>query len=153
VGLPGHAVLGFAAERASDEEDDHIPQVYYLDVFHQGTLLTVQDCQRICDSYFVPWDEQHLQPLPARHVLQRMLNNLANCHFHGLATGNEPFHSDLFFHQRALASIHRQPSGIAGPLVDRVTQELPLTLSPDLLRLYGLLTPSSNAPVAATTAG
>ncbi len=136
VGLPGHVVLGFKTDQIVAET-----QVQYLDVFHQGTILTVEDCQRICASYNVTWDQQHLQPLPAQHVLQRILNNLANCHFHGLATGNEPFHSDLFFHQRALASIHRQPQGIAGPLVDRVTQELPLTLSPDLLRFYGLISP------------
>ena len=139
VGLPGHLVLGFLTTRHPNEED---AEVKFLDVFHKGELLTVHDCQHICASYGVPWEDKYLRPLPPNQVLQRILNNLANCHFHGLATGHEAFHSDLFFHQRALASIHRQPPAIAAPLVDRVTQELPLTLSPDLLRFYGLLSPS-----------
>jgi hypothetical protein len=56
-----------------------------------------------------------------------------------------PFRSDLFFQQRALASIHRQPKTIAGPLVERIAQDLPLTLSPELLRHYGLLSTSQSS--------
>jgi regulator of sirC expression with transglutaminase-like and TPR domain len=138
VGLPGHVVLGFS----TNEDSDNNPDVQFLDVFREGKLLSVQDCRRICLSYNVPFFDKYIEPLPAHQVLQRILNNLANCHFHGMATGNELFHSDLFYHQRALASIHSQPPGNAAPLVDRVTQELPLTLSPDLLRFYGLLSPS-----------
>jgi regulator of sirC expression with transglutaminase-like and TPR domain len=133
VGLPGHVVLGF-----STSEDKDNPNTKFIDVFRKGELLTEQDCRRICVSYNVPFLDKYIEPLPAHRVLERILNNLANCHFHGMATGEELFHADLFFHQRTLASIHRQPPGIAAPLVDRFTQELPLTLSPDLLRFYGL---------------
>jgi hypothetical protein len=57
----------------------------------------------------------------------------------------------LFFQQRTLDAILRQPPAIAGPLVDRVTQELPLTLSPDLLRYYGLLSPQPHISSSTTT--
>ena len=130
TGLPGHVVLGFRDDEGS---------LGFLDVFRQGQLLTLADCSRICSSYGVPWDPDFLKPLPAPLVFQRILNNLTNCHFQAMATSAEEFHSDLFFQQRALASIHRQPPDIAGPLVERVTQEIPLTLSPDLLRYFGLL--------------
>ena len=139
IGLPGHVVLGFR------DDDDNELSLRFLDVFHQGRILTLPDCQRICGSYGVPWTQDFLNPLAASHVLQRILNNLTNCHFQAMANHNDPdgdgvlFHSDLFFQQRALASIHRQPPEIAGPLVERVAQQLPLTLSPDLLRFYGLL--------------
>jgi regulator of sirC expression with transglutaminase-like and TPR domain len=143
IGLPGHVVACFWTEKG---------EKHFVDVFHQGKSLDVNDCRRISESYNVPFQERLLDPLTPNHVLQRILNNLANCHFHGMAHGSDLFHSDLFFHQRALASIHRQPQGIAGPLVDRITKELPLTLSPDLLRYFGLLSsPQSRASAALTS--
>jgi regulator of sirC expression with transglutaminase-like and TPR domain len=134
IGLPGHVVSCFWTEDG---------ERHFVDVFHKGTLLDAADCRRICESYNVPFHERYLVPLSPDNVLQRILNNLANSHLHGMANGSEPFLSDLFFHQRALASIHRQPQGIAGPLVNRIIKELPLTLSPDLLRFYDLLAPRS----------
>lgn len=133
VGLPGHIVSSFYTEDGTR---------CFVDVFHRGKLLSEDGCRRICGSYNVPFQENFLAPMAPGAVLQRILNNLSNCHLHGMSTaGNMPFHSDLFFHQRALASIHRQPDEIALTLVDRVTQELPLTLSPDLLRMFDLLLP------------
>jgi hypothetical protein len=147
TGLPGHVVLRFYNNNDLPQPQQQQPQ--FLDVFHEGQLLTVDDCHRICASYGVAWDVEFLNPLTPSHVLTRMLNNLTNCHFHAMAASIEAFHSDLFFQQRALASIHRQPPGRAGPLVvERVTQELPLTFSPDLLRYYGLLSPLVRPPAA-----
>jgi regulator of sirC expression with transglutaminase-like and TPR domain len=138
TGLPGHVVLGFY-----DDDDEGNTNAHFLDVFNQGQLLTLADCQRICSSYGVPWNPDFLIPLPAPHVLQRILNNLNNCYAQARANANsnamEEFHSDMFFQRQLLASILRQPPGIAGPLVDRAVQELPLTLFPELLRYYGLL--------------
>jgi regulator of sirC expression with transglutaminase-like and TPR domain len=145
IGLPGHVVLGYAFQETTTDKDWG-----FLDVFRDGQLLTLHDCIRICASYGVPWSVDYLTPLPATAVLQRILNNLTNCHFQAMSA-DLPFHSDLFFQQRALDAILRQPHGIAGPLVDRVTQELPLTLSPDLLRYYGLLSPQPEISSSTTT--
>ena len=145
VGLPGHVVLGYYT--TDDDNEDH---QLFLDVFRKGQKLTKDDCMQICNSYGYPWNPDYVTPLKPAHILQRMLNNLNNCHFQAMAS-NHPFHSELFFQQRALDTIHRQPSDIACPLVERVAQEIPLTLSPDLLRYYNLLSPTS-ASAATTTA-
>ena len=128
IGLPGHVVSGFWTEDG---------ERHFVDVFHNGNPLSLEDCQRICE----PYEHQYLGPLSPDKVLQRILNNLANTHLTGMASLKVPFHSDLYFQQRALSSIHRQPRDIAGQLIDRVTKELPFTLSPDLLRFYKLLSP------------
>lgn len=145
VGLPGHVVLGFQDNTKVDENGYYVPgETLYLDVFRTGEVLSVADCQRICMFYGVRWNHQFLRPLTASQVLGRTFNNLSNCHLQAMAAedSTSPFRSDLFFQQRALSSIHRQPQSIAGPLVDRIAQDLPLTLSPELLRHYGLLSPS-----------
>jgi regulator of sirC expression with transglutaminase-like and TPR domain len=139
TGLPGHVVLGFAADgNDSNNDDADAKQQVFMDVFHGGRVLSVSDCQDIVSSYGVPWDDKFLLPLPVSMIIQRILNNLNNCHFQAMAA-NAAFHSDLYFHLRALSAIHRQPPNIAGPLVERIIQELPITLSPDLLRVYWLL--------------
>eukprot|EP00980_Cylindrotheca_fusiformis_P028134 scaffold22583_cov106-Cylindrotheca_fusiformis.AAC.5 len=151
VGLPGHVVLGFEDHTKKDENGLYVPDdPLYLDVFRTGQVLSVDDCQRICASYGVGWSDQFLRPLTASQVLDRTFNNLSNCHLQAMAEdAPSPFRSDLFFQQRALASIHRQPKSIAGALVERITQELPLTLSPELLKHYNLLS-SSHLPVGNT---
>lgn len=132
IGLPGHVVLGFPEENGES---------CFLDVFREGEILSIDDCQQICHAYGFSWQAEFLRPLPAPLVFQRCLNNLSNCYFHALANTAEPFQADLFFNQRALASIHKQPPGVAAPLVDRLVEEIPLTLSPHLLRFYGLMAP------------
>ena len=90
--------------------------------------------------YQVLWNDKYLLPLTAAQVLDRTFNNLSNCHLQAMGEDSTPpFRADLFFQQRALSSIHRQPKSIAGPIVERLTKDLPLTISPDLLRYYGLL--------------
>ena len=132
VGLPGHVVLGF---RTEDGESS------FIDVFREGNILSVADCQQICFSYGFPWQPEFLCPLPAPAVFQRCLNNLSNCYFHALANSTEPFQADLFFNQRAIASVHKQPPGVAAILVERLIGEIPLTLQSDLLRFHGLMAP------------
>lgn len=147
VGLPGHVVLGFQDDTRVDEDGYYLSgETLYLDVFRTGQVLSVFDCQQICASYGVSWTDQFLRPLTASQVLDRTFNNLSNCHLQAMAEdATSPFRSDLFFQQRALASIHRQPKTIAGPLVERIAQDLPLTLSPELLRHYGLLSTSQSS--------
>jgi regulator of sirC expression with transglutaminase-like and TPR domain len=148
VGLPGHVVLGFQDNTRTDEDGFYVEgETMYLDVFRTGQVLTVSDCQRICNSYGIAWNEEYLRPLTASQILNRTFNNLSNCHLQSMAAGDDtttlsPYRTDLYFQQRALASIHRQPKSIAGPLVERITKEFPLTLSPELLRHYGFLSTS-----------
>jgi regulator of sirC expression with transglutaminase-like and TPR domain len=134
TGLPGHVVLGFDI----DDTDESTERRAYMDVFHGGRILSVTDCRSIVSHYPVPWDDSYLLPLRNTSVIQRILNNLSHCHFQAMAK-NTPFHADLFFQQRALVSIHRQAPGMAGLLADRVAEALPITLTRDLLREFGLL--------------
>ncbi|KAG7369196.1 transglutaminase [Nitzschia inconspicua] len=132
TGLPGHVVLGF------DSDDGAFGHRVFMDVFHGGRMLSVADCRSIVSHYPVPWDDSYLEPLRNESVIQRVLNNLSHCHFQAMSN-NTPFHSELFFQQRALVSIHRQPFGMARLLADRVADALPITLARDLLRTYRLM--------------
>ena len=137
TGLPGHVVLGFD-DHDQTEGGGGGGQRAFMDVFNGGRFLSISDCRDIVASYNVPWDNNFLSPLPTSLVMQRVLNNLSNCLLQGMAA-DLPFHSDLYFQQRCLSSIHRQSPLIAGPLFDRLAEELPITLSSHLLRSYGLL--------------
>ena len=50
------------------------------------------------------------------------------------------FCSDLMFQQRLVSMIHRASPETASTLLNRVGQELPIVLTPDLLRAFQLLT-------------
>lgn len=141
VGLPGHIVLGFQDNTHMDDSGFYVPgETIYLDVFNSGKVMSALDCKRKVFMYQVLWNDKYLLPLTAAQVLDRTFNNLSNCHLQAMGVDSTPpFRSDLFFQQRALASIHRQPKSIAEPIVERLTKDLPLTISPDLLRYYGLL--------------
>ncbi|KAL3943795.1 MAG: hypothetical protein SGBAC_002124 [Bacillariaceae sp.] len=139
VGLPGHVVLGFQ----SDGGEQGTERILYLDVFRTGRVLSERDCQAICASYGVAWNQQYLRPLTAGQVLDRTFNNLSNCHLRGIAhQSTYPFRTELYYRQRALSSIHRHQRSIAEPLVDRMARDLTLILSPELLRHYNLLSDS-----------
>ena len=157
VGLPGHVILaiGVFNETVAASKGENIePCIYYVDAFHQGKILGIADCQQICRQVGFGWDESMLSPALSSEVLHRILNNLTNSHFQqqqGLDRFPVPartlidFHQDLWFQQRSLLLLHRQPSAITRPLLERIALELPLTLSPDLLRHYGLLSSSSSS--------
>jgi hypothetical protein len=144
IGLPGRMVLGFDN---NDNDIDKCPgndgckvgsslhrqKRIFMDVFHGGRFLTIADCQDLAASYGVPWQYVSLAPLRNEMALQRIMDNLTNCHS-PTAAQRSPFRSDLVFQQRALQSICDQPPTISRHLVDRVARDLPLTLSTDLLR-------------------
>lgn len=70
IGLPGHFLL---ALRATNE-------TLYIDAFHQGAILDVQQCRAIVASYGrFTWSDAYLQPLPPPDVWQRMRRNLVTC--------------------------------------------------------------------------
>jgi regulator of sirC expression with transglutaminase-like and TPR domain len=71
VGLPGHFIVRVLCP------DEHL----YLDPFHGGAELTLEDCARLVKrttGYEGPLDPAWLEPPPPREILARMLNNLRN---------------------------------------------------------------------------
>lgn len=149
VGLPGHVVLGFDAGMGNDDSGHDHGETLYLDVFNTGQILSVEDCKRMVTSHFgVPWDDRFLLPLTTSQVLQRTFCNLKNCHIQSLQyyglNSQSLFNSELLLHQRYLSSLHGQPKAKASTLVNAMIRDPELRLSPELLRFYGLLSPSFN---------
>jgi regulator of sirC expression with transglutaminase-like and TPR domain len=71
VGLPGHFIV-----RVNDERG-----IIYLDPFHRGAQMTLEDCVervRTVTKDQLPFDPAYLNPVGARYILMRMLNNLKN---------------------------------------------------------------------------
>lgn len=71
VGMPGHVIVRNAAR--PDEE------TLFVDVFREGALLTVADCEGIVRSIYgsaTPFKEHFLDPVTPRQLLQRLLHNL-----------------------------------------------------------------------------
>lgn len=132
IGLPGHLVLGF--------RDDMKGEQRFLDVFHGGRILDLSDCRNIAASYGFTWHSNFVQPLNPYQVFTRILNNLSNCHNRATPTEprRPPFQDMLAFQERVLMLGHQQPR-IAVSLLERLSQDMPLTLSVELLKLYGLL--------------
>ena len=165
VGLPGHVVVGVRPQILQEVASDS--DMLFLDTFRGGEVLTLEACQHICHSYGVPWDMKYIQPMKSIMVFRRTLANLTNCHFREqqvrvmMQQHDEnpesrrererslcPFHQELWFQQRALLLLHSQPTVIIPLLLDRLAQELPLTISPELLAFFGLLSPSSSMPIS-----
>lgn len=73
VGLPGHFIV-----RAMSGEGDR-QQIVYLDPFHQGAVLSEEDCRervRMITNDKLPFNQSFLNPVSKRYILTRMLNNL-----------------------------------------------------------------------------
>ncbi len=71
VGLPGHFIVRVLCP------DEHL----YLDPFHGGAELTLEDCARLVQrttGYEGPLDPAWLEPAQPREILARMLSNLRN---------------------------------------------------------------------------
>jgi len=76
VGLPGHFLLRHA-DRGRE---------LFIDPFHQGLLLTREDCDaRLKDLYGeeVELKDEHLEPVSQRALLFRLLNNLRGIYLQG----------------------------------------------------------------------
>jgi regulator of sirC expression with transglutaminase-like and TPR domain len=72
VGLPGHFIVRVVLDTG---------QVIYLDPFHGGAVLSEEDCRervRAITDGKLPFNEAFLNPVSARYILVRMLNNLKN---------------------------------------------------------------------------
>lgn len=72
VGLPGHFIVRVVLDTS---------QVIYLDPFHGGAVLSEEDCRervRAITDGKLPFNAAFLNPVGARYILMRMLNNLKN---------------------------------------------------------------------------
>ncbi len=78
VGMPGHFLVKYAGP---DEE-------IVIDPFHQGTIVSPAECQRILDRIYdgkLAFDPHFLATLGTRQILARMLNNLKAIFFNAHA--------------------------------------------------------------------
>lgn len=66
VGLPGHYIVKYS----------HPLEPIYFDPFHQGRLLTRNECVKIVEQFGHPFEEHYLSQSTQRETLIRMLNNL-----------------------------------------------------------------------------
>lgn len=69
ISFPGHFLV-----RAGDAEDDVI-----VDPFHEGALLSAEDCQKRLDRVYdgkLKLEPQMLEPVGPRPMLERLLRNL-----------------------------------------------------------------------------
>ncbi|HEY7063689.1 MAG TPA: tetratricopeptide repeat protein [Chloroflexota bacterium] len=69
VGMPGHFLVGYYPDGGA----------HYVDVFHQGPLLTRDDCVARLRQQFgngFVFREEYLAPVSKRQILTRMLGNL-----------------------------------------------------------------------------
>ncbi len=76
VGLPGHFIV-----RHLDRDG-----IRYIDPFHQGRLLAENDCRNLVvdlSNGTLEYQPTMLEPVDARQILARMLNNLKNAYVQG----------------------------------------------------------------------
>ena len=59
-------------------ESPGAPRVF-VDAFHGGRLLGLDECREIVISYGIQWDERMVEPVPCSEVWDRMVRNLLNC--------------------------------------------------------------------------
>ncbi len=74
IGLPGHFIVEF-----NDGEF-----ATYIDPFHEGRLLTTDDCRQLArERTGSDADAIALAPVGTRYILVRMLNNMRSAYFRG----------------------------------------------------------------------
>ena len=87
VGLPGHFVARVGG--------------VFIDPFHGGRRLQLEDCQKLLESQSLELQPHHLQPCKPRVMLARMLNNLLHAAETGDPTLGEKLNGWLQLLQRA----------------------------------------------------
>lgn len=141
TGLPGHIVLGYDIIGTSNtvatgrrRQQQH--RRSYIDVFNGCRILSRNDCQQIVASYGIGWREDFLSPMSNTMIIQRILNNLRNCHARNIISCH-----DLGLRLNLLDDFHEH-------LTDRDMRSTvgceDLRVSRDLLRIYKLLPPLSS---------
>jgi regulator of sirC expression with transglutaminase-like and TPR domain len=74
IGLPGHFIVEY-------NDGDFSA---YIDPFHSGRLLTLDDCRKLArERTGSDADDTALAPVGTRYILVRMLNNMRSAYFRG----------------------------------------------------------------------
>ena len=73
AGLPGHFMVRFTGAR----------QVFFLDAYHQGRLLTRNQCRQFLLRSGYAFREEFLNPSDSRETLARMMRNLLSVYQRG----------------------------------------------------------------------
>ena len=68
IGLPGHIVVG-VPQSISNER-------IFADPFHNGRLLTFEDCRDLVSRYNITFRDEFVNPMDHKAVWQRMIRNL-----------------------------------------------------------------------------
>ncbi len=126
VGMPGHFIV---AVRVAGQD-------YYLDPFHEGKRLTMQDCAKLVrETTGYEFNEAWLTPAEPIAILARMLNNLRNIYVQYQRWGEAAavielltlVQPDVPHHLRDLGFVHFQNGAphLAAHYLDAYLQEQP----------------------------
>jgi len=134
IGLPGHVVVGIPNPAGP----------LFIDVFRGGRVLTVEDCRAIAASFGFPWRPEFLQPLPARDILSRMINNILNClmkavQFSNLVQDEVAYEKMKGWKALAFMATRARDDPKALRFLDTWPQALNLVLDPHIFRRYDVI--------------
>lgn len=66
IGLPGHFIIEFKSPEGG----------FYIDPFHNGQILTLEDCKEMLKQQKIPYNKKYFNPATNRAVMARTLANL-----------------------------------------------------------------------------
>lgn len=69
IGMPAHAILAYRGKK---------DRRLFMDPFHNGRLLSREDCKEFLDSAGFGFVEEYLQPISNKKIILRLLRNLIN---------------------------------------------------------------------------
>ena len=104
IGLPGHFVVRY----------DDAASSTYVDPFHGGKLLSEQDCLALAREITgAAADASTLEPVGARYILVRMLNNLRAAYFKSHQFGQSVVVLDLLIEHFPTTPEYYKARGVA----------------------------------------
>jgi regulator of sirC expression with transglutaminase-like and TPR domain len=75
LGIPGHFLLSTVIS----DEQSNTEQRIFIDVFDGGSIMTINDVQRLLLSFGVSWSDSFLKPASNIEICSRMIRNVLNC--------------------------------------------------------------------------
>lgn len=86
IGLPGHFIVGHRTPAG----------VIYVDPFHGGRVLSVNDCENLVRGHGISFQEEFLEMTPRRQILARVILNLINVYTEQTASARINWLTRLF---------------------------------------------------------
>ena len=75
LGIPGHFLLSTVIS----DEQSNTEQRIFIDVFDGGSIMTINNVQRLLLSFGVSWSDSFLKPASNIEICSRMIRNVLNC--------------------------------------------------------------------------